>query len=154
MRLAYMFFVIAILCALSGMGLGLFMGLARDHSLMPVHAHGNLLGFVTMFLCGLYYRVEPGAVSRLAYGHFIIAVTGFALMIGGLAFILLGDRRFLPVAIAGAVLSLLAMVLFLVIVGRRALPAWSAPRASGSVVASPVVASPARAGLVASSDVA
>jgi phosphatidylglycerophosphate synthase len=149
MRLAYMFFVIAILCALSGMGLGLFMGLARDHSLMPVHAHGNLLGFVTMFLCGLYYRVEPGAVSRLAYGHFIIAVTGFALMIGGLAFILLGDRRFLPVAIAGAVLSLLAMVLFLVIVGRRALPAWSAPRASGSVVASP-----ARAGLVASSDVA
>jgi hypothetical protein len=154
MRLAYMFFVIAILCALSGMGLGLFMGLARDHSLMPVHAHGNLLGFVTMFLCGLYYRVEPGAVSRLAYGHFVISVTGFALMIGGMAFILLGDRRLLPVAIAGAVLSLLAMVLFLVIVGRRALPAWSASRASGSVVVSPVVASPARAGLVTSSDVA
>jgi hypothetical protein len=119
-----------------------------------VHAHGNLLGFVTMFLCGLYYRVEPGAVSRLAYGHFVISVTGFALMIGGMAFILLGDRRLLPVAIAGAVLSLLAMVLFLVIVRRRALPAWSASRASGSVVVSPVVASPARAGLVTSSDVA
>jgi hypothetical protein len=141
MRLVYMFFVIAILCALSGMGLGLFMGIAHDHSLMPVHAHSNLLGFVTMFLCGLYYRVEPGAVSRLAYGHFVIAVTGFALMIGGLAFILLGDRRFLPVAIAGAVLSLLAMALFLVIVGRRALPAWFESRATGSVVASPSRAS-------------
>jgi hypothetical protein len=146
MRLAYMFLVIAILCALSGMGLGLFMGIAHDHSLAPVHVHGNLLGFVTMFLCGLYYRVEPGAVSRLAYGHFVIAVTGYVLMIGGLAVILLGDRRFLPVAIAGAVLSLLAMALFLVIVGRRALPAWSLSRSTRSVVASPVVASSGRAG--------
>jgi hypothetical protein len=154
MRLAYLFFVIAILCALSGMGLGLFMGIAHDHSLSPVHAHGNLLGFVTMFLCGLYYRVEPGAVSRLAYGHFVIAVTGYALMIGGMVVILPGDRRFLPVAIAGALLSLLAMVLFLVIVGRRALPAWFESTATSSVAASPVVASPARVGLVTSSDVA
>ena len=145
MRLAYMFLVIAILCALSGMGLGIFMGLARDHSLAPVHVHGNLLGFVTMFLCGLYYRVEPGAVSRLAYGHFVISVTGFALMIGGLAFILLGDRRFLPVAIAGAVLSLLAMALFLFIVGRYGLAARFASKATGSMAASPVVASRARA---------
>jgi hypothetical protein len=121
MPLAAMFLVIAIFCALGGMSLGIFMGIAHDHTLAPVHAHGNLLGFVTMFLCGLYYRLEPGAVSRLAYGHFFIAVTGFALMMAELAGILTGHQGLLPIAIAGAFLSLAAMLLFLVIVVRHAL---------------------------------
>jgi hypothetical protein len=124
MRLAYLFLFTAILCALGGMSLGIFMGLARDHSLMPVHAHANLLGFVTMFLCGLYYRAEPGAVSRLAYAHYAIALAGCVLMVGGLAGLLLRVSGLFPVVAVGALLSALAMVLFLVIVVRHARPVW------------------------------
>lgn len=36
------------------MSLWIYMGIAQDHSLTPVHAHLNLLGWVTMFLTGLY----------------------------------------------------------------------------------------------------
>jgi len=123
MRLSDMFFIVAILSVLSGMGLGIYMGIAHDFTLRPVHVHGNLLGFVTMFLCGLYYRVEPDAVSRLAYAQFAVAVLGFGLTVGGIAGIVSGNRGFLPVAVAGSLLSFLAMLLLLLVVARRAFAA-------------------------------
>ena len=59
MSLAYRFFVIGILFALIGMGLGTYMGITQDFLLAPVHAHINLVGWTTHFLFGLYYRGEP-----------------------------------------------------------------------------------------------
>jgi hypothetical protein len=59
MSLAYRFFVIGVLFALTGMSLGTYMGMAQDFLLAPVHAHINLVGWVTHFLFGLYYRAEP-----------------------------------------------------------------------------------------------
>ena len=56
MRLPQFCFLLASVTALAGMSLGIYMGIAQDHSLMPVHAHLNLIGWVTMFLMGLYYR--------------------------------------------------------------------------------------------------
>jgi hypothetical protein len=48
---------------LSGMIVGIVMGIRQDFTLVPVHAHLNLLGFVTMFLSALYYRVVPEAAA-------------------------------------------------------------------------------------------
>ena len=52
---------------LIGIGLGIFMGIRHDFTLIQAHAHLNLLGFVTMFLSARYYRAVPQAArSKLA----------------------------------------------------------------------------------------
>jgi hypothetical protein len=120
MRLAYWFFFVAILAGLVGMGLGIHMGLAHDFTLMPVHAHVNLLGWASLFLYGLYYRVEPAAeATALAVVHFALAVAGVVLMTGGLTFMLLGNEALLPVTVVGSLSAVTAMAVFLVVVLRR-----------------------------------
>ena len=54
-----LFLRFAIIFAITGMALGIYMGVAQDHSLTPVHAHINLVGWVSMFLAGLFYRAYP-----------------------------------------------------------------------------------------------
>jgi hypothetical protein len=122
MRLAYWFFLVAILAGLAGMGLGIHMGIVHDFTLMPVHAHVNLLGWASMFLYGLYYRAEPAAErSALATIHFVLAVAGLVLMTGGLALMLQGNAALMPVTIAGSLCAVAAMAVFLVVVIRRGL---------------------------------
>ena len=67
MRLAYFCFVGAALCGLSGISLGIWMGMHEDFTLAPVHAHINLLGWVTLALYGLYHRGVERASNRLAW---------------------------------------------------------------------------------------
>lgn len=120
MRLAYWFFTVAILAGLAGMGLGIHMGIAHDFTLMPVHAHVNLLGWASLFLYGLYYRVEPAAEGTvLAVIQFALAVAGLVLMTGGLTLMLRGNEALMPVTIAGSLAAVAAMALFLVVVLRR-----------------------------------
>ncbi len=67
MKASALSFRAAVLFALIGMGMGIAMAIARDHSVMPAHAHLNLLGWVSLFLFGIYYRLNPALdVSRLA----------------------------------------------------------------------------------------
>lgn len=120
MRLAYWFFLVAILAGLAGMGLGIHMGIVHDFTLMPVHAHVNLLGWASMFLYGLYYRAEPAAEgTSLAVIHFALAVAGLVLMTGGLTLMLQGNGAMLPVTVAGSLSAVAAMAVFLVVVVRR-----------------------------------
>jgi hypothetical protein len=56
MRLAYFCFFAAALSALTGMSLGIWMGINENFTLAPVHAHINLLGWVSLALYGLYHR--------------------------------------------------------------------------------------------------
>lgn len=72
MSVAYRFFVIGILFALTGMGLGTYMGISQDFLFAPVHAHINLVGWATHFLFGLYYRSE----STNAKGAFRRRISG------------------------------------------------------------------------------
>jgi hypothetical protein len=114
------FLRIGALAGLSGMAIGVGMAAAGDHSQAPLHAHINLIGWVSMVLYGLVYRAMPGAAnSRLAPWQFGLAVTGLITMLPGLAFI--GMTRFAtgkPFAILGALLTIAAMVLFVIIVFR------------------------------------
>jgi hypothetical protein len=69
------FLRIAVLYLIVGVSLGIGMGASGDHSLHPLHAHLNLLGFVLMTLFGLFYRVLPAAAeTTLAKAHFWIYV--------------------------------------------------------------------------------
>ena len=123
-------FRISVSLGLIGIVLGIVMGIRQDFVLMPAHAHLNLLGFVTMFLSALYYRVVPeAAASGLARYQAVVSVAGAVVFPIGIACVLVGGHdRFEPVVVAGALTVLLGMALFAVIVFRtcgqeRATPA-------------------------------
>ena len=113
-------FRVSVSLALVGIVLGIVMGIKQDFTLMPAHAHLNLLGFVTMFLSALYYRSVPeAAASRLAAVQAIVSVAGAVVFPIGIASVLLrGHDRFEPIVVGGALTVLLGMALFAVIVFR------------------------------------
>lgn len=67
-----------------GIVFGAYMGGSGDHSLAPVHAHINLLGFTLMTVFGIGYRLIPGlAEGTLPKVHFWLHQVGaFALLLG------------------------------------------------------------------------
>jgi hypothetical protein len=114
--LSYFCFCIAALAGLTGMSLGIFMGLQQDFTLAPVHAHVNLLGWVTMSLYGLYHRGIARRSNRLAWVQAIAGGIGFPLMTAGLAAHLTGwSEALFGMIVAGSLLVLISMALFLVI---------------------------------------
>jgi hypothetical protein len=111
-----MCFLIASATVIAGMCLGFYMGIKQDFTMTPVHAHMNLLGWVSLFLLGLYYRTHPHAVSRMARFQVGTFVVGHLIMVAGMAAMFLLDHdRFVPMAIFGGILLLGSMVQFLVI---------------------------------------
>jgi len=66
LRIAVVYFVLAVL-------VGLYMGMTGKLAMVPVHAHLNLLGWVSMALFGLIYHAHPAAAeTKLARWHFWI----------------------------------------------------------------------------------
>lgn len=125
MRISTFCFLCAGLAALSGMSLGIYMGLSGDFTLAPAHAHLNLLGWVTMAVYALYHRGVERARARLAWVQAGCGAAGFPLMAGGLGVLLAtANPVFVPVVIAGALLALTSMALFLAVVVTDA--AWAA----------------------------
>src|SRR5262249_51797118 len=110
----------AVIYVLAGMALGIFMAISEDHSQMPTHAHMNLLGWASMALYAVVYRVWPEAArSPLAAWHFWIANVGTLLVTVGVAGVMAGHAGLEPIAATGSFLSLIGMVLFAVIVYTR-----------------------------------
>ncbi len=122
MGLADRFFVVAILFALTGMTVGIWMGINGPEffNYAPVHAHINLVGWATLFLCGLWYRGAPAAAATgLAQIHFYAAVLGAILLVIGILGAVMPNATLDMVIIPGSLLTAAAMVLFLIIVARH-----------------------------------
>jgi predicted permease len=69
------FFRLAVLYLIAGVALGIGMAASGEHGMAPVHAHLNLLGWVTLALFGGFYRLWPQAAqTRLARVHFWVYV--------------------------------------------------------------------------------
>jgi cbb3-type cytochrome oxidase subunit 1 len=84
--LAFRFFMSAALYVAVGMVLGIYMAASHDHTMAPVHAHLNLVGWASMGLFGLYYHNVPAAArSRLANIHFWVSSIGLWLLVPGIA---------------------------------------------------------------------
>lgn len=133
MSITHFCFVVGGVAALFGMSLGIFMGIAQDFSLTRVHAHLNLLGWVTMALYGLYYRDRSSAAGRLQWTQVWAAAFGVPLMTVGLALMLTEAVPALsgvaePAIITGSLLTITAMALFLSVVVRDAIPATKCRR--------------------------
>jgi hypothetical protein len=84
MNISRNFLVIGAAYLVVGIVLGSYMGGSGDHTLTPVHAHINLLGFTLMTVFGIGYRLIPGlADGTLPKVHFWLHQLGaFGLLLG------------------------------------------------------------------------
>ena len=107
LKIAAIYFTLAVL-------LGMLMGIIQDFRLASVHAHLNLLGWVSMAVFGLIYHFYPHAAeTRLAKLHFWLHNIGLPLMQGGLAIeIISGNSSMLPLVIVSSLLVVIGIILF------------------------------------------
>ena len=108
LRIAVVYFVVAV-------SIGLYMGITSNFTQVPVHAHLNLLGWVSMALFGLIYQAHPAAgQTKLAIWHFRIHNLSLPVFMASLFVMLAGNPGLGPVVgLAGAV-TLIGIVLFAV----------------------------------------
>jgi peptidoglycan/LPS O-acetylase OafA/YrhL len=96
-----------------GMIWGLQMAISKDHAAMPAHAHLNLLGFVSLFLFGFYYRLHPSLDrSRAALIQVSIWIAGTVVMAIGVGLVHTGREAGDPLAAIGSLAVLAAMLMF------------------------------------------
>lgn len=115
---AFVLLVAAVLCVVVGMLWGIQMAVSGDHLLASAHAHLNLVGWVTLALFAVYYRLTPAAASsRLARIHTAVAILAVVVMVPGIALVINGGSPMF--ASTGAFLALVSMALFLITVLRH-----------------------------------
>ena len=119
------FLLLAAIMLTAGVGLGIRMGIVHDFSLAPVHAHINLVGWASLALFGIVYRLYPQmARSRLAGLHFILAAPAAVMFPIGIALSILAERPL--VAIVASLFWMTGVLLFLVNLIRQAARSQSA----------------------------
>ncbi|MBI3677697.1 MAG: hypothetical protein HY243_13895 [Proteobacteria bacterium] len=99
------------------------MGSHEDFALAPLHAHINLLGWVTLALFGTFYTLTKDTYSpRLAWLNFVLSTAGIFAMIPILYFLLStpeGGAKYGPMAGAAGGVAILGLLVFLVSVLRE-----------------------------------
>ncbi len=117
-RVSAAFYLVGALLLLGGMILGEYMGSHEDFTLAPLHAHINLLGWVTLALFGTFYALTKDTYSpRLAWTNFVLSTLGILTMIPVLHLLLTtpdGGRQYGPLAGATGGIALLGLLVFLV----------------------------------------
>lgn len=110
----------AAIFGLIGTFLGSKMSGSMDYSLRPIHAHMLLVGWLSVFAWGIFYKVYRVKYKKLVSVHSILAMTGaFGLTFGMWMYNLNPfnfDETFVMVFfIIGGTLLLLAFLLFVVV---------------------------------------
>jgi len=98
-----------------GIALGIYMGVNENFTLRPVHAHLNLLGWVSLALFGLIYQQFPQiAATKLARVQFWMHNIGLPFQMVFLGMLLMGNAAITPfLGIADTVVGL-EVILFMV----------------------------------------
>ena len=114
------FILTGALFAVLGMCIGLWMVAVNSFVYSKIHAHVNLLGWVTLAIYGIVYRIYPAMKdSPLALTHLVCSVAGVIFMNLGwwmfLQNILVGTKTLVVIFRGGSALGILGVVLFLVI---------------------------------------
>jgi glucose-6-phosphate-specific signal transduction histidine kinase len=114
------YFGMAILYLMSGITLGLAMAISQNHSLAPVHAHINLLGWVTSALFGGYYALNPQKASGwLPRIQCTVFTLGLLVMLPALYYLYVGHPEIEPVLGGASMAVALGVVLFAAVVFTR-----------------------------------
>ncbi|HSP23430.1 MAG TPA: cytochrome-c oxidase [Planococcus sp. (in: firmicutes)] len=110
------FIKIASVFLIIGIGLGIYMGLAEDFKYADLHAHINLVGWVTTGVYGLVYAFFPKiGNNKLAKVHFWLHIIGTPLLLGSIFLITINKMGTgLAIGIPGALIVLLAAIVFAV----------------------------------------
>ena len=120
MKASILSFRAAVLMVVAGMIWGIVMGISQDHSTFPAHAHLNLLGWVSLFLFGIYYHLHPAIDrDRLAFVQAWVWTAATIILTVGVGLEHSGHAIGHPIAAAGSLVILADMVLFGFIVYRR-----------------------------------
>jgi hypothetical protein len=110
----------AVMMVVAGMIWGIAMGITQDHSTLPAHAHLNLLGWVSLFLFGIYYHLHPAVDrSRLASLQVWVWIVSTIILTIGVALVHSGHAIGDPIAAVSSLLVLADMLLFGSLVIRR-----------------------------------
>src|SRR5579871_5772352 len=108
LKISVLYFALAVI-------VGAAMGPSHDFRLMPVHAHLNLLGWVSMGLIGLLHLRFPAlGQGKLATVQFYSYQVGVPLMLVALALFLTGTAGIEPVVGVLSMIVVLSIVLFAV----------------------------------------
>jgi hypothetical protein len=111
-RIDISFLLLAAACLVTGVVMGIAMGIAHAFQLAPVHAHFNLVGWASLAIFGLVYKAYPAlAQSRLALAHFWLS--GPTAILFPIGIYLAMTYEFLPLAVGASMLWLAGAVLFL-----------------------------------------
>lgn len=114
MHMSMRFLLIAQLYGMVGMIMGMLMGSKSDFTFTPVHSHITLLGWIAISLFGLSYRVFPAmATGRIVKLHFYAANLGIILLSSSLALLLMKNTAALPFLLAGEILTMASLGLFI-----------------------------------------
>src|SRR3974377_2011935 len=106
-------FQAAVLFVLAGMVWGIQMAISNDHSAFPAHAHLNLLGWVSLFLFGIYYRLNPALDrSKAALVQVRIWSLGTVVTTIGVGLVHTGHEGGDPIAAVGSLLIFPGVVFF------------------------------------------
>jgi hypothetical protein len=89
---------LAVIYLMAGMTLGLFMGITQHLEYYSVHAHINLLGWASLALAALVFRLFPAlAETRLATAYFWIYNIALPVGLVGLTFKVMGYKWAEPI---------------------------------------------------------
>ena len=103
----------AVLCVLAGMVWGLHMAISDNHSAFPAHAHLNLVGWVSLFLIGIYYRLHPALEhDKLALTQVWSWLVGTVVMAIGVGLVHTGTKAGEPLAAGGSLIVFVSALLF------------------------------------------
>jgi len=104
------FLKIAVVYLFLGALLGITMGIAQSFTLVPVHAHLLLLGWVSLALAGIVYHLYPlAAQTRLARIHFWLHNVGLPVFMVGLGLMLTGRHELMPLVAGSALVVLVGL---------------------------------------------
>ena len=101
------------LLVLAGMLWGLQMDISNNHSAFPAQAHLNLLGFVGLFLFGIFYRLNPTVeANRLALPQVWIWIVSTIVLSVGIGLLRTGHPGGGPIAAIGSLAIFADTVVF------------------------------------------
>jgi len=113
MKASVLSFRAAVAMVVAGMIWGIAMGVSEDHSTFPAHAHLNLLGWVSLFLFGIYYHLHPSLdTNRLASVQVWIWIAATIVLSIGVALVHSGRTIGDPIAAVSSLVILADTLLF------------------------------------------
>jgi hypothetical protein len=120
MKASSLSFQAAVVLVVAGMIWGIVMAVSGDHATMPAHAHLNLLGWVSLFLFGIFYHLHPAIdCSRAAMVQVWVWIVATVILAIGVGLVHTGRDIGDPIAAVSSLIILADMLLFGWLVFRR-----------------------------------